>query len=217
MTGIELLQQVNAAEMELLPPVIVYTGKEISKEEQAELEQYSSTIVIKGIGSPERLLDDISLFLHGIEDKLSKVMTAKDKKAMRLLHDEDAILQGRRILLTDDDMRNTYALSKKLIDIGCDVEMAINGKEAITMLDYDDSFELVLMDTMMPVMDGNQATMAIRAMKNYKNIPIIALTAKTMPEDREQAIKAGASEYLTKPIDFERLISILRIWLFKKQ
>jgi CheY-like chemotaxis protein len=217
MTGIELLQQVNSANMDVLPPVIVYTGKELSKKEQVELEQYSSTIVIKGVGSPERLLDDISLFLHGIEDKLGKIMTEKDKKAMRLLHDEDAILQGRRILLTDDDMRNTYALSKKLIDIGCDVEMANNGQEAIDMLEQDDSFELVLMDTMMPVMDGNQATMAIRAMKNYKKIPIIALTAKTMPEDREQAIKAGASEYLTKPIDFEKLISILRIWLFKQQ
>ena len=217
MTGIELLQQVNSANMDKLPPVIIYTGKEITKEELAELEQYASTIVMKGIGSPERLLDDISLFLHGIEDKLSNVMTSKDKEAMRLLHDEDAILQGRRILLTDDDMRNSYALSKKLIDIGCDVEMANNGQEAINILEKDDSFELVLMDTMMPVMDGNQATMVIRAMKNYKQIPIIALTAKTMPEDRERAIKAGASEYLTKPIDFERLISILRIWLFKKQ
>jgi len=217
MTGIELLQQVNSANMEVLPPVIVYTGKEITDEEQTQLEQYSSTIVIKGIGSPERLLDDISLFLHGIDEKLSKVMTAKGKKAMRLLHDEDAILQGRRILLTDDDMRNTYALSKKLIDIGCDVEMANNGQEAIDILKEDDSFEIILMDTMMPVMDGNQATRAIRAMKNYQQIPIIALTAKTMPEDREQAITAGASEYLTKPIDFEKLISILRIWLFKQQ
>jgi len=215
MTGIELLQKVNSANTTILPPVIVYTGKEITDEEQAQLEQYSSTIVIKGIGSPERLLDDISLFLHGIEEKLSKVMTAKDKETMRLLHDEDAVLHGRRILLTDDDMRNAYALSKKLIDIGCDVEMANNGQEAIELLKHDDSFEIILMDTMMPVMDGNQATIAIRAMKKYKHIPIIALTAKTMSEDREQAIKAGASEYLTKPIDFEKLISILRIWLFK--
>lgn len=144
-------------------------------------------------------------------------MTAKDKQAMRLLHDDDAILQGRRILLTDDDMRNTYALSKKLIDVGCDVEMANNGQEAINMLEQDSSFELILMDTMMPVMDGNEATMAIRTMKQYKDIPIIALTAKTMPEDRDKAIKAGASEYLTKPIDFEKLISVLRIWLFKHQ
>lgn len=217
MTGLELLEKVNLANMAQTPPVIVYTGKDISNEEQAQLDQFSSTVVIKGTGSPERLLDDISLFLHGIEDKLSKVMTAKDKQAMRLLHDEDAILQGRRILLTDDDMRNTYALSKKLIDVGCDVEMANNGQEAINMLEQDSSFELILMDTMMPVMDGNEATMAIRTMKQYKDIPIIALTAKTMPEDRDKAIKAGASEYLTKPIDFEKLISVLRIWLFKHQ
>lgn len=217
MTGLELLEKVSLANMPQMPPVIVYTGKDISDEEHTQLDQYSSTVVIKGTGSPERLLDDISLFLHGIEDKLSKVMTAKDKQAMRLLHDEDAILQGRRILLTDDDMRNTYALSKKLIDVGCDVEMANNGQEAIDMLEQDDSFELILMDTMMPVMDGNQATMAIRGMKQYKDIPIIALTAKTMPEDRDKAIQSGASEYLTKPIDFEKLISVLRIWLFKHQ
>ncbi len=217
MTGLELLEKVNSAGMAQVPPVIVYTGKDISNEEQAQLDQYSSTVVIKGTGSPERLLDDISLFLHGIEDKLSKVMTDKDKQAMRLLHDEDAILQGRRILLTDDDMRNTYALSKKLIDVGCDVEMANNGKEAIEMLEQDNSFELILMDTMMPVMDGNQATTAIRGMEQYKDIPIIALTAKTMPEDRDKAIQSGASEYITKPIDFEKLISVLRIWLFKHQ
>ncbi|PKG82474.1 two-component system sensor histidine kinase/response regulator [Colwellia sp. 75C3] len=217
MTGIELLEQVNSADMSVLPPVIIYTGKEITDEEQKKLDKYSSMIVIKGVGSPERLLDDISLFLHGIDDKFNKIMTDKDKKTMRLLHDEDAVLQGRKILLADDDMRNTYALSKKLIDLGCNVEMANNGKEAIELLENDNDFELILMDTMMPVMDGNEATMAIRAMKQYRKIPIIALTAKTMPEDRDRAIKAGASEYLTKPVDFEKLISILRIWLFKQR
>ncbi|ALO33739.1 hypothetical protein CMT41_02680 [Colwellia sp. MT41] len=216
MSGIELLKQVNAGTLEVLPPVIVYTGKEITDQEQAELDKYSSTVVIKGTGSPERLLDDISLFLYDIEEKSSKLTKLKDKKSMRLLHDEDAILQGRKILLTDDDMRNSYALSKKLIDIGCDVEMANNGKEAIELLREHNDFELILMDTMMPVMDGNEATQIIRNMKHYKKIPIIALTAKTMPEDRELALTSGASEYLTKPIDFEKLVSILRIWLFKK-
>ena len=216
MTGIELLKQVNAGKLEVLPPVIVYTGKEVTDQEQAELDKYSSTVVIKGSGSPERLLDDISLFLFDIEEKFGKITTAKDKKSMRLLHDEDAILQGRKILLTDDDMRNTYALSKKLIDIGCDVEMANNGKEAVEILREQNDFELILMDTMMPIMDGNEATQIIRTMNNYKKIPIIALTAKTMPEDRELALKSGASEYLTKPIDFDKLVSILRIWLFKK-
>ncbi|NQY49282.1 MAG: response regulator [Colwellia sp.] len=216
MSGIELLKQVNTGNLEVLPPVIVYTGKEISDQEQAELDKYSSTVVIKGTGSPERLLDDISLFLHGIEEKFTKLASAQDKNAMRLLHDEDAMLQGRKILLTDDDMRNTYALSKKLIDIGCDVEMANNGKEAVEILREQNDFELILMDTMMPVMDGNEATQIIRNMNSYKKIPIIALTAKTMPEDRELALKSGASEYLTKPIDFEKLVSILRIWLFKK-
>jgi CheY-like chemotaxis protein len=214
-SGFDVLKQINDAEMRPLPAIIVYTGKELNDQEHALLEQYNSTIVIKGTGSAERLLDDISLFLHNIEQKYSKKMTAKDKEAMRLLHDEEAILQGRKILLTDDDMRNTYALSKQLIDIGCDVEMANNGQEALDLLNEHDDFELILMDTMMPIVDGNEATRKIRQMTHYKNIPIIALTAKTMPEDRELALQAGASEYLTKPVDFEKLVSILRIWLFK--
>ena len=214
-SGFEVLKQINDAELKPLPAIIIYTAEDLDDQEQALLEQYNSTIVIKGSGSPERLLDDISLFLYKIEDKYSKHLTSKDKKTMRLLHDEEAILQGRKILLTDDDMRNTYALSKKLIDIGCDVEMAKNGQEALDLLNAHDDFELILMDTMMPVVDGNQATKAIRQIEHYKDIPIIALTAKTMPEDRELALQSGASEYLTKPIDFEKLVSILRIWLFK--
>ncbi len=214
-SGFDVLKHINDSEMRPLPAIIIYTGKELSNQEQTLLEQYNSTIVIKGTGSAERLLDDISLFLHDIEEKYSKKMTAKDKKTMRLLHDEEAILQGRKILLTDDDMRNTYALSKQLIDIGCDVEMANNGQEALDLLNEHNDFELILMDTMMPIVDGNQATKKIRQMKHYKDIPIIALTAKTMPEDRDLALQAGASEYLTKPVDFEKLVSILRIWLFK--
>lgn len=118
-------------------------------------------------------------------------------------------------MIVDDDMRNTYALSKKLIEYGFEVEMAHNGKEAVEQLTEDKSFELVLMDTMMPEMDGYQATKRIREMDHYKQVPIIALTAKTMPEDREKSLQSGASEYLTKPIDFEKLLSIMRIWLFK--
>lgn len=214
-SGFDVLKHINEAEMSLLPAIIIYTSIDLSNQEQALLEQYNSTIVIKGTGSPERLLDDISLFLHNIEEKYSKQMTAKDKKTMRLLHDEEAILQGRKILLADDDMRNSYALSKQLIDIGCDVEMANNGQEALELLNKESGFELILMDTMMPIIDGNQATIKIRQMEQYKDVPIIALTAKTMLEDRDLALQAGASEYLTKPIDFEKLVSILRIWLFK--
>lgn len=120
-----------------------------------------------------------------------------------MLHDEDSMFLGRKILIVDDDMRNTYALSKSLIEVGFEVDMAHNGQEAVDQLAEDKSFELVLMDTMMPEMDGYAATKLIRDMGHYINLPIIALTAKTMPEDREKSLQAGASEYLTKPIDFE--------------
>lgn len=214
MTGIELLQKINSTELEHLPAFIVYTGKELTDAEQSELDKYSSTVVIKGVDSPARLLDDISLFLHNIEENVQQNISEKDKLSMRLLHDEDDMLQGRKILLADDDMRNAYALSKKLLAIGCDVEIADNGKEALELLEKNSDFELILMDIMMPIMDGNEAMSKIRNMKEYQKVPIIALTAKTMPEDRELALQSGASEYLTKPIDFEKLISILRIWLF---
>ncbi|AQS36473.1 multi-sensor hybrid histidine kinase [Shewanella psychrophila] len=210
-SGFEVLKRIDASELTRVPPVIIYTGKEITDEEQDELNKYSSTIVIKGVGSAERLLDDISLFLHDIESRFC----VSSQKTIHLLHDEDSMLKGRKVLLADDDMRNTYALSKKLIEIGFDVEMAHNGKEAVELLEQDKNFELVLMDTMMPEMDGYEATQKIRALSHYKHIPIIALTAKAMPEDREKSLQAGASEYLTKPIDFDKLLSIMRIWLFR--
>ena len=210
-SGFEVLKRIDASDLARVPPVIIYTGKEITDEEQDELNKYSSTIVIKGVGSAERLLDDISLFLHDIESRFC----VSSQKTIHMLHDEDSMLKGRKVLLADDDMRNTYALSKKLIEIGFDVEMAHNGKEAVELLEQDKDFELVLMDTMMPEMDGYEATRKIRAMDDYKQIPIIALTAKAMPEDREKSLQAGASEYLTKPIDFDKLLSIMRIWLFR--
>ncbi|MPY24248.1 response regulator [Shewanella sp. YLB-07] len=210
-SGFEVLKRIDASELARVPPVIIYTGKEITDEEQDELNKYSSTIVIKGVGSAERLLDDISLFLHDIESRFC----VSSQKTIHMLHDEDSMLKGRKVLLADDDMRNTYALSKKLIEIGFDVEMAHNGKEAVEQLEQDKNFELVLMDTMMPEMDGYEATRKIREMSDYKHIPIIALTAKAMPEDREKSLQAGASEYLTKPIDFDKLLSIMRIWLFR--
>ncbi|MBW8183836.1 CHASE3 domain-containing protein [Shewanella nanhaiensis] len=210
-SGFEVLKQIEGSELEKMPPVIIYTGKEITDEEQSELNKFSSTIVLKGVGSGERLLDDISLFLHNIESRFD----TEGQNTINMLHDEDAMFQHRKVLIVDDDMRNTYALSKKMIEVGFEVEMAHNGKEAVELLTEDKSFELVLMDTMMPEMDGYEATKLIREMKHYKKLPIIALTAKTMPEDREKSLQSGASEYLTKPIDFEKLLSIMRIWLFK--
>ncbi|MEC4724818.1 response regulator [Shewanella sp. D64] len=191
-SGFEVLKKIEASELKRVPPVIIYTGKEITDEEQSEL-------------------DDVSLFLHDIESRFS----SDSQKKIHMLHDEDAMFQGRKVLIVDDDMRNTYALSKKLIEYGFEVDMAHNGKEAVEQLLVEKNFELVLMDTMMPEMDGYEATKQVRAMKHYKQLPIIALTAKTMLEDREKSLQSGASEYLTKPIDFEKLLSIMRIWLFK--
>jgi len=210
-TGFEVLKQINEQQSHALPPIIIYTGKELSDEENAQLEKYAASIVVKGAGSPERLLDETSLFMHSIESKLQN----GTQQAIRMLHDEDAMLKGRKILLVDDDMRNTYALSKKLIEVGLNVEMAKHGQEALEQLNTDDDYELVLMDIMMPVMDGYEATRHIRQMQQYKDIPIVALTAKAMQEDREKCLAAGASEYLMKPIDFDKLLSIMRIWLFK--
>lgn len=206
MSGLALLKVIDESDLESIPPIIIYTGREISEEEQKSLDQYSASIVIKGAGSAERLEDDLSLFLHQA--------TKSSNEEVNLLHDEVAMLKDRKVLLVDDDMRNCYALSKMLMEIGIVVELAENGEEAIKILEKDESFELVLMDTMMPVMDGNTATALIRKMQHYNNIPIIALTAKTMPEDQDKCLKSGASEYITKPVDFDNLVSIMRIWLF---
>jgi CheY-like chemotaxis protein/signal transduction histidine kinase/HAMP domain-containing protein len=211
MSGLDLLMHMNENKSKRNPPVIVYSGREINDEEHKILDKYSASVIIKGEGSDERLIDELSLFLHSTDESSNN----DRRKKIRMIHNDDVMLKNRKILLADDNMRNNYALSRQLIETGLDVEMVKNGKEAIDILEKDESYELVLMDIMMPVMDGYEATKYIRKIPKYKDIPIIALTAKAMPEDREKCLKAGASEYLTKPIDFEKLLSILRIWLFK--
>jgi len=217
MSGYEILEHMAELPDEEKSPVIVYTGQEISDDEQKILTKYTNNIIIKGAESPERLLDDVSLFLHRVTSDLS----AKHLNVISPLHNENAMLQDRKVLLVDDDMRNLFALSRQLEDMGLAVDVASNGEEAIEALnvvhengDVGD-YDLILMDIMMPIMDGYEAMGKIRAMKPYKDIPIIALTAKAMQEDREKCISAGASEYLTKPIDVNKLVSILRIWLYK--
>jgi len=217
MSGYEILEYMAELPDEEKSPVIVYTGQEISDDEQKILTKYTSNIIIKGAESPERLLDDVSLFLHRVTADLS----AKHLNVISPLHNENAMLQDRKVLLVDDDMRNLFALSRQLEDMGLDVDVASNGEEAIEALNVvhdkggSDDYDLILMDIMMPIMDGYEAMGKIREMKPYKDIPIIALTAKAMQEDREKCISAGASEYLTKPIDVNKLVSILRIWLYK--
>jgi CheY-like chemotaxis protein/signal transduction histidine kinase len=213
MTGFEWLER---AEKEFgeskLPPIIVYTAKELTEEENRQLNRYTGSIIIKGAKSPERLLDEVTLFLHSVESTLS----AGQREMIRMQHDPDKALLGRTVLLTDDDLRNTFALSKLLKKHGMNVAIADNGQMALDKLKENKAIDLVIMDIMMPVMDGYQAMKEIRAQKAYQKLPIVALTARAMPEEQEKCVAAGANDYLTKPVDIDRLLTLLRVWLFKQ-
>lgn len=209
-SGTELLKKLSD-EGVVLPPVIIYTGKELTKEEHEELSMYSQSIVIKGVSSPERLLDEVSLFLHSVEAHLED----HQKQIIQMLHDPEQLLKGRKLLLVDDDMRNIFAMSKVLEKQGVNVVMASNGQIALDKLAEDSTIELVVMDIMMPIMDGFEAIEKIRAQQKFKDLPIIALTAKAMTGDREKCLEAGANDYMTKPVEVDKLLSMLKVWLFK--
>jgi PAS domain S-box-containing protein len=213
MTGFEWLEAVEKQAGESgLPPVIVYTAKDLSEEEDRKLNQYTGSIVIKGASSAERLLDEATLFLHSVESSL----TSDQQTMIRMQHDPDKVLQDRKVLLVDDDMRNTFALSKLLKKHGMDVTIADNGQMALDKLRDEAGIELVIMDIMMPVIDGYQAIKAIRAQAQFAGLPVVALTARAMPEEQERCMEAGANDYLTKPVDIERLLTLLRVWLFHR-
>ncbi len=208
-TGFELIHKLENIKDVALPPIVVYTGKELSKEENAELQKYAESIIIKGIKSEDRLLDETALFLHRTITNLPK-----SKQVMiNTLHDNEHLFQGKKILLVDVDARNVFALSKILKDRGMEVIKAENGIKALEMLDTSAEIDIVLMDIMMPEMDGYEAMKRIRSQGKFKNLPVIALTAKAMKEDKQKCIDAGASDYITKPIDIERLLSLMRVWL----
>jgi CheY-like chemotaxis protein len=204
MSGIDLLEKLAAGGS--IPPVVVYSGRELSREENLRIRQYTDSIVIKGARSPERLLDEVSLFLHSIRD----TKHAHDSPGPAPSHDG---LRDHHVLLVDDDMRNLFALSKVLRDWGMQVNMAQDGQKALQVLAENPQVELVLMDIMMPGMDGYEATRAIRAQPGLANLPIIALTAKAMRGDRERCLEAGANDYMSKPIDVDKLASLMRMWL----
>lgn len=210
MTGFELLKNLEKGNIKI-PPVIIYTGKEITKEENNELQKYTNSIIIKGVKSEERLLDETSLFLHRVVDK----MPQKQKKMLTSLYDRDMMFKDKKILLVDDDMRNVFALTQLFEKSHMKVLMADNGRKAIEMLEENQDTDLVLMDIMMPVMDGYEATRKIRKQSKYKNLPIIALTAKAMKDDREKCIQAGANDYLSKPVEVEKLLNLMRVWLYQ--
>ena len=211
MTGFELIQKLGDLKGHNLPPIIVYTGKELTKEENNLLHKYAESIIIKGIKSEERLLDETALFLHRTISNLPK----SKQMMINNLHDKEAIFHSKKILLVDDDMRNVFALSKILQERGMEVIKSEDGKNALKMLEVHSDIDLVLMDIMMPEMDGYEAMKQIRSQIKFRNLPIIALTAKAMKDDKQKCIDAGANDYITKPIDVERLLSLMRVWLSK--
>lgn len=209
MQGHELLQQMSTEDICSFPPVIVYTGRSLTRAEESELLKYSRSIIIKGARSPERLLDEVTLFLHKVESTLS----TERQGMLKTVRSRDHALEGRQILLVDDDMRNIFALTGALEQKGALVKVARNGVEALEKLNEFSDIDMVLMDVMMPVMDGLEATRRIRSDARFQKLPIIAITAKAMKDDQEQCIKAGASDYLSKPIDIDRLYSLIRVWM----
>jgi signal transduction histidine kinase/CheY-like chemotaxis protein/CHASE3 domain sensor protein len=213
-SGYSLLETLSQVSTYSFPPVIVYTGRELSPDDEQQLRRYSKSIIIKGAKSPERLLDEVALFLHQVVSELPD----EQQRMIRRARNRDALLEGRRILVVEDDVRNVYALTNILEPRGAVVEIARNGQEALDVLARsaatpDASIDLVLMDVMMPVMDGLTATREIRKNPDWKKLPIITLTAKAMPDDQQRCIDAGANDYVAKPLDVERLLSLVRVWM----
>ncbi len=196
-----------------LPPIILYSNRDLRKDEQEKWENYAKSLVIKEATSPERLIDEVTLFLHSVETSLPP----GQKKAVRMLHDPDAILQDRNVLLVDDDARNTFALAQIFNKHNMNVTMADNGMLAIEKLQKQNNIDLLLIDIMMPDMDGYETIAEIRKMKQFDDLPIVALTAKAMPEDRAKCIKAGADDYISKPVNIDKLLSLMRVWLFNEK
>jgi CheY-like chemotaxis protein len=192
-------------------PVIVFTGKELSPEEDARLHSLARSVVVKGVESPERLLDETALFLHRVVADLPP----EKQRMLDRLHRSDDALVGKKVLVVDDDVRNIFALSSVIERRGMTVITAGTGREAITKLESTPDVAIVLMDIMMPEMDGYETMQVIRQNALFRRLPIIALTAKAMKGDREKCLEAGASEYLAKPVNTEQLLSSLRMWLHR--
>ncbi len=211
MSGFELLEQIRDDASLADLPVVVFTGRELSAEEDAQLHTMARSVVVKGVESPERLLDETALFLHRVVANLP----AEKQRMLEQLHSSDDDLVGKTVLLVDDDARNIFALSSMLERRGMNVLTATTGNEAIATLDSTPEVAIVLMDIMMPGMDGYQTMEVIRGNANFRRLPIIALTAKAMKGDREKCLDAGASDYLAKPVNTEQLLSALRMWLHR--
>jgi CheY-like chemotaxis protein len=211
MSGFEVLEQLRDTPAIGDVPVVVFTGKELTPEEDARLHTLARSVVVKGVESPERLLDETALFLHRVVADLP----IEKQKMLDRLHRSDDALVGRKVLVVDDDVRNIFALSSVLERRGMTVLAAGTGREAIKTLESTPEIAIVLMDIMMPEMDGYETMQVIRQNASLRRLPIIALTAKAMKGDREKCLEAGASEYLAKPVNTEQLLSALRMWLHR--
>jgi signal transduction histidine kinase/CheY-like chemotaxis protein len=214
LSGYEMLEKMGENDALAFPPVIVYTGRSLTRDEEQQLRRFSTSIIIKDARSPERLLDEVTLFLHQVESTLPP----ESQRMLRAVRDREAIFEDRRILVVEDDVRNIFALTSVLEPKGATIEIARNGREAIEALEQGAESphgapDLVLMDIMMPEMDGLTAMREIRRRPEWRKLPIIALTAKAMRDDQEKCLEAGANDYIAKPLDVEKLLSLVRVWM----
>ena len=211
MNGLELIREIHQKYGHAAPPVIVYTGRELTRQEETELRLISDSIVIKNARSPERLLDETALFLHRVQTKLPEAK----RRMIEQAHKSDSVLAARKVLVVDDDVRNIFAITSALEAAQMKVSYAESGQAGIDFLQLNPDVEVVLMDVMMPDMDGFETIRRIRALDRFKKLPIISVTAKAMKGDREKCLEAGASDYITKPVDMDQLRSLLRVWLYR--
>jgi CheY-like chemotaxis protein/signal transduction histidine kinase/CHASE3 domain sensor protein len=212
MSGFDLLEKMADSRELALPPVIVYTGHSLTRAEEDRLSRYSRSIIIKGARSPERLLDEVALFLHQAES----AMSPERQKLLSASRNRDRAFEGRKILIVDDDVRNIFALTSALEMKGAQIVIARNGREAVAKVTQEQDIDIVLMDIMMPEMDGYEAMREIRKDKRFEQLPIIAVTAKAMRDDYESCLEAGANDYLAKPIEVDKLLALIRVWLPKQ-
>ena len=213
MSGFELLEYIQGMDEARRIPVIIHSGKDLNHEDEKKLRRFAESIIIKGARSPERLLNEVTLFLHLVESNLHP----NKQRMIRTALDKEAMLEGRKVLLVDDDMRNVFSLTSVLADRQMDIIEAENGREALARLAEHPDIGIVLMDIMMPEMDGYAAMREIRQNPRHKALPIIAMTAKALKGDHEKCLAAGASDYISKPIDVDKLLSLIRVWLFQNE
>jgi CheY-like chemotaxis protein len=211
MSGFELLDQIRSDAALREVPIVVFTGKELSADEEARLRGAAKSVVLKDVQSPERLFDETALFLHRVVSELPD----SKRQMLERLHTSNEVLRGRKVLVVDDDARNIFALTTVLENHEMDVLSATNGRQAIELIQTTDDLSVVLMDIMMPEMDGYATMREIRRQPAFRTLPILALTAKAMKGDREKCLQAGASDYIAKPVNTKQLLSLLRVWLYR--